>query len=1850
MHTLNGNSQAKRTNQLPKYMRELASGFDGPNWNALPARKAPPPPPPVAIEDVEEEEAVPRRKKKSGKGKNSGRGKPMQIDDESPCEEDNLIKWNPNPKQTIIIEQSNRHGKRLESDEIEEIRRDALERNVAIILQTECRISREKSRYLEMKYHHSFFATPTEEQRINEFLKKHYREQLTASQDPLNTETKQAADLILNQQREKLKLSPDQFWKGGVALYINDAVFPVAQELESSHNHILVQITDLQNQKMLLLAVYGPANSAPENNRFFEETISQIHEKYEHLPILQIGDHNACFSLQKDLAPTNSPPRKQTSKTAFELMAHSTNLRDLRRDLQSQPDVYTFEKNIQNGKHYRANLDYFVVNQKWQQLYGHKVMGVAVAETPPEGYDHKPLTLELAQRTKKVKQAKQKVYIRQLNEEQLKELNALVGNISRDEAHPILAITQLRHVMTKFQQEHLDREKVELEKGENSKQRHKSKLTVTYLIAQKKAQLTHKAAILAASLEDDDVVLDAESLLDKRDTSVKARLARSLRKLRDLGEPQLATPGPVRARWIEELGKARKRFSNAKRALLRKMQRNRIQSHVRELIESFATEPRKFYRKIRNMLNKQAPGLTAVYTKDEDGEKVVSSDPSTVRKEAQAFYTQLYTSRGPGSDAFDNWLTPKTPSPESTTQLQRPVTKGEIREAVRELANHKACGEDNLPAELYKALSDNERFTEIMLDAVAKLITGEERIPPEWRLSHMILLHKNGDKYDISNYRPITLINVIYKTYSTILTKRLSEFVERNNFLHHSQCGFRPGRSTAHKLLAIDAFLREAQTERKEAHIVSIDIKKAYDSIEHWIIRKTLGRGGLNLPLPFLNAIMDTLENTSIEVRVAGGLSEPCTIGRGVRQGDPISPLLFNIAIDPLLRRLEERNQEPHDLTGPHAYADDVDLAYFSHTALEQAWTHVTDFLRVTHLEVNAKKTTYIRNQQAEEQTHEAALTIDGHPLAKMGAKQPFRVLGVHFTTELDWTYEKSLAAAKFTGALRNIVKRAVTDIQLIEIVNVMQLSALSYGMVVVPYTHDELKRLNETLHSTIRRRLRIATDLKGWDDWMTLKREEGGFGVYNIRDLHDANHVNGLMMVMNGPDTPAKRALTRHTREHSESMNEVQVPESTALAHTIDVIQRRGATLHTDTRNVNPHSILNQITDSKLLRDWKTMVPIENPTPDQIARLLLKERRPQWNLRSAGELQHQLNQVSHLTELTLTIKDAQKIHTAVGEAITRLKVQPLVPSEVMRKLRDDEELKARLGEMRAVLEQAADTILHQPREKVWTAKTMEEVASAIDNISPEERNEVMLPPMSQEQQNALRKLLQRISETAAEGDRTSDMRGTLKPSNRLPKIEMFGVEWEVSFTDGSRKTGGDGKERAGWGAFLPQDINKSAQAFNNDGLERPGSCYKDRVEGPQTNQRAELAAIYAALRAKQCSKQNQLIVTDSESSIKLLRGWKYSFSSNVKRKCRNRDLVRLIMQAEDAIDAKVELIHIFSHQSKAEGARKAKIAAQRAEYGVVYDKLVAGNEAADRLAGRATDMHPKPRDWATTPMRGVDVMYIVHEHNFVDAAPHSWIKEGTQKEILERQSKSAKARAEYLKLMPLCDKKRSFAAGARNRHASHATYVTLAKLRFHAAPTAEKNHRRHATCNADNPYRKFFQHLYPDDKCHACAKAGASVVEDTKHMLSCTNRPERNEEALKLWNEIYHEIEKNQSQHAQPRSARELRPFALRTQEVLQLYSPGAGGGRAPAPALARVAEFPDAAASLGLVPKDLEAALQELGVEKAGELADKVAAMVQSAVAADVKSRHRVIATDRGQKLLFRVHVLGSSAPQPA
>ena len=105
--------------------------------------------------------------------------------------------------------------------------------------------------------------------------------------------------------------------------------------------------------------------------------------------------------------------------------------------------------------------------------------------------------------------------------------------------------------------------------------------------------------------------------------------------------------------------------------------------------------------------------------------------------------------------------------------------------AVHKLKNYKAPRMDNIPAELFK-YGGNELKKH--LHTIIKKIWLKEKMPTEWNLSIICLIHKKGDTMECSNYRAVSLLNMAYKIPSNILLARISPFAE--NIIRNYQCGF----------------------------------------------------------------------------------------------------------------------------------------------------------------------------------------------------------------------------------------------------------------------------------------------------------------------------------------------------------------------------------------------------------------------------------------------------------------------------------------------------------------------------------------------------------------------------------------------------------------------------------------------------------------------------------------------------------------------------------------------------------------------------------------------------------------------------------------------------------------------------------------------------------------------------------------------------------------------------------------------------------------------------------------------------------------------------------------------------
>ena len=170
------------------------------------------------------------------------------------------------------------------------------------------------------------------------------------------------------------------------------------------------------------------------------------------------------------------------------------------------------------------------------------------------------------------------------------------------------------------------------------------------------------------------------------------------------------------------------------------------------------------------------------------------------------------------------------------------------------------------------------------------LLSGE-CIPKEWNESRVVLVHKGGSKKDVINYRPISVINAICKLFIMIIKDSINGWVEESGMLCDVQVFFRRGRRTEDNLFMLEKMIEMAKV-RKECLFVSfIDIEKAYDRVNRKKLVEVMRGYGVQEKL--VNVIERIYDRGMVKIELEGIMLGWCRIDSGVRQGCPLSSLLF---------------------------------------------------------------------------------------------------------------------------------------------------------------------------------------------------------------------------------------------------------------------------------------------------------------------------------------------------------------------------------------------------------------------------------------------------------------------------------------------------------------------------------------------------------------------------------------------------------------------------------------------------------------------------------------------------------------------------------------------------------------------------------------------------------------------------------------------------------------------------------------------------------------------------------------------------------------------------------------------
>ena len=494
-------------------------------------------------------------------------------------------------------------------------------------------------------------------------------------------------------------------------------------------------------------------------------------------------------------------------------------------------------------------------------------------------------------------------------------------------------------------------------------------------------------------------------------------------------------------------------------------------------------------------------------------------------------------------EKMESLIEGKTINNAQKLMLAQKTSKLEIETALRNTANGTSPGIDGIPYELYKEIvkkDSKEKDIDIIgiLQQVINNIEerGVEKMSTdsikenEFTDGLMFLLFKKKDKCKIENYRPITLLNTDYKLYTKTIARKLSEVAP--TIVHEDQAGFIPKRSLYDHTRTTQMVIEYCEVMEEDGCIVALDQEKAYDKIDHdylWMILKKFG-----FPENFIEKIKELYKDTGKAIMINGIVTRKYKVGRGVHQGDPMSCILYDLAIEPLAEALRKSNlkgiqiKENIDKLLVNLFADDT-LVYLGKDDSIITLNNTLDiFCRASTAKFNIDKTEILpvgkkefRQKMIQERKMGQNNIPDNIKIVKYG--ESMRSLGAWVgnakNDSLQW--EKIIKAQEKTIDMWEKLNLTTKGKELV-LKSLVQSKAV-FLATVNGMPKDIEKKIERMYHSFLWKGKQRG--LMKWNQAI-VKRSEGGLGIPNIKSRIEAIEIMWVKKWLNTEEKRPKWAF----------------------------------------------------------------------------------------------------------------------------------------------------------------------------------------------------------------------------------------------------------------------------------------------------------------------------------------------------------------------------------------------------------------------------------------------------------------------------------------------------------------------------------------------------------------------------------------------------------------------------------------------------------------------------------------------------------------------------------------------------
>lgn len=376
---------------------------------------------------------------------------------------------------------------------------------------------------------------------------------------------------------------------------------------------------------------------------------------------------------------------------------------------------------------------------------------------------------------------------------------------------------------------------------------------------------------------------------------------------------------------------------------------------------------------------------------------------------------------------------------------------------------------------------------------IMNILLSSGKVPKLWTRARTVLIPKNEEWQNPSNYRPISISSIIIRHFHKILANRISLAIKYDE----RQRGFIRADGAAEIIYSLASVIDIARHDNKQLHMAFLDIKKAFDSVSHHSIIWSLRNKGL--PLKLIEYIKYIYDNSEMCIEIDGEQSETIKPGRGVRQGDPLSSIIFNIVMDEILNKLPPYIgfEYRQIILNALAFADDLVLFASTTQGLQTIIDLISEEASKHGLLLSPSKCKCVSYMPSGKEKkikiiEEPQFHNNNEYLPQIGVTDTWTHLGVTFTSRGITPYRFPLEEY-----LLKITKAPLKPQQRLLLLKTYLLPRLLYSLVLGKVNYGYLQKSDRLIRKFVRKWLHLPNDVP--IAYFHTKIKDGGLGIMSL-------------------------------------------------------------------------------------------------------------------------------------------------------------------------------------------------------------------------------------------------------------------------------------------------------------------------------------------------------------------------------------------------------------------------------------------------------------------------------------------------------------------------------------------------------------------------------------------------------------------------------------------------------------------------------------------------------------------------------------------------------------------------------